>query len=175
LPPSLFWRVFLLNAALLVAAAVTLAFTPATISFPVRPHQLVVLGVGLVVVLAANALLLRVSLAPLRGLAELMRRVDLLVPGQRLEEEGARELRAVIETFNQMIDRLEVDLGVSDDGRLAMTIADDGRGIAHGVDREGGGIRGMRERALAVDARLEIRSRPGGGARVTVSAGFGRR
>lgn len=104
---SLFWRVFLLNAALLIAAAVVLAVSPATISFPVRPHQLVVLGIGLVVVLVGNALLLRISLAPLRELARVMRRIDLLVPGQRLDQGGAGELRAVIGTFNEMLSRLE--------------------------------------------------------------------
>jgi two-component system sensor histidine kinase UhpB len=107
LSSSLFWRVFVLNAALLIGAAVVLAASPATISFPVRPHQLLVLTIGLVVLLVANALLLRVSLAPLRELAELMRRIDLLVPGERLGEEGAGELRAVIGTFNEMLARLE--------------------------------------------------------------------
>lgn len=104
---SLFWRVFMLNAALLIAAAVVLAYSPATVSFPVRPRQLLVLTVGLVLLLVTNALLLRISLAPLRELARLMRRIDLLVPGQRLDEEGAGELRAVTGTFNEMLARLE--------------------------------------------------------------------
>jgi two-component system, NarL family, sensor histidine kinase UhpB len=108
-PPSLFWQVFLVNAVLLIAAAVVLAVSPATVSFPVTRHQVVVLGLGLLAVLTANALLLHISLRPLRRLVRLMRRIDLLLPGQRLRAGGARELRTVIETFNQMLDRLELE------------------------------------------------------------------
>lgn len=311
-PPSLFWRVFLLNAALLIGAAVVLAVSPATVSFPIRPHQVYVLACGLAVVLAANALLLRISLAPLRELARLMRRIDLLVPEARLQEVGAAELRAVIGTFNEMLARLELerrssssrvvgnqeeerrqiarelhdevgqgltavllqlknladdapadlqselanaqtvvrqnldevqriarrlrpsvldDLGLPYaihslldvlensapfmverwvdldlpklpapvelalfrvaqesltnvvrhagatrleltllpvDGRVELVIRDDGRGMIYAPDLEGGGIRGMRERALAIDARLQIRSHPGEGTGVSV-------
>ena len=106
-PRSLFWRVFLVNATLLIVAAVVLALSPATISFPVRRNQVLVLTVSLATLLAANAALLRVSLSPLRELARLMRRVDLLTPGERLGEQGASELRVLITTFNQMLARLE--------------------------------------------------------------------
>lgn len=106
---SLYLRVFLVNAALLVIAAIVLAATPATVSFPVRPDQVLMLAVGLAVLLAANALLLRVSLGPLRDLTQLMRRIDLLVPGERLHEDGPGELRDVIASFNEMLDRLELE------------------------------------------------------------------
>lgn len=313
-PPSLFWQVFVVNAVLLVAAAVVLAISPATISFPVTPHQLYVLAVGLLVVLAANALLLRFSLAPLRQLVRLMRRIDLLLPGERLKARGAQELRIVVETFNQMLDRLElerqasssrsldalegerrrladelhdqigqgltallfqlknaieeappalavqlaevrelaretldevrriaralrptvlddlglgyalesladafersgdfdlvrrialdpprlgpevelalyriaqealtnalrhadasaveIELAVVDGERVWLAIRDDGRGMVYAPDLESGDIRGMRERALAADADLEIRSRPGRGTTITVT------
>lgn len=108
-PSSLFWRVFAVNAALLIVATVVLAVSPATVSFPVKRNQALVLALGLLAILAANAVLLRISLAPLRDLAKLMRRIDLLRPGQRLDVEGARELRAVVGTFNQMLDRLEFE------------------------------------------------------------------
>ena len=68
---------------------------------------------GLLVILLANALLLRVSLGPLRRLAQLMRRIDLLRPGQRLDVEGAREVRTLVTTFNQMLDRLELERQLS--------------------------------------------------------------
>jgi two-component system sensor histidine kinase UhpB len=45
-------------------------------------------------------------------------------------------------------------------GQLTLRIADDGRG---GVRKEGAGIRGMRERALLIGARLTVDSPPGGG------------
>jgi two-component system sensor histidine kinase UhpB len=320
LPLSLFWRVFVLNAALLIGAGVVLAVSPATISFPVRPHQLFVLTIGLVVLLVANALLLRISLAPLRELARLMRRIDLLMPGERLDEGGAGELRTVIGTFNEMLARLEWerrssssrtvggqeeerrqiarelhdevgqgltavllqlktlaadapdtlqpglanaqtvvrgnldevrriarqlrptvldDLGLAyavhslldvfeetgpltiereimlemptlppavelalfriaqesltnvlrhanatrvtvalraiADERIELVVSDNGRGMVYAADLEGGGIRGMRERTLAVDARLQIRSQPGKGTDVSVTVPVGAR
>jgi two-component system sensor histidine kinase UhpB len=45
------------------------------------------------------------------------------------------------------------------DGRVVLAVADNGRGIGE-LTREGG-LAGMRERAMLIDARLEIRS-PGG-------------
>jgi two-component system, NarL family, sensor histidine kinase UhpB len=65
---ALFWRLFLLTALVLVAAAVGLVLTPATVSAPVSIEEMVVLVVGLAVLLTANAVLLRASLRPLDGL-----------------------------------------------------------------------------------------------------------
>jgi two-component system sensor histidine kinase UhpB len=56
------------------------------------------------------------------------------------------------------------------DGRVRLAVSDDGRGMLYAVDVEGGGIRGMRERAVAVGADLRIESRPGGGTTVIVVA-----
>ena len=63
---SLFWRVFLLNAALLVAAGVALALAPVTISTPVEMLEEVVLGAGILLLLAMNYALLRPTFKPLR-------------------------------------------------------------------------------------------------------------
>ena len=57
---SLFWRVFIANAALLVAAAVALGLSPATISWPIAVTEAVVLGGGLAAMLIVNGRLLRV-------------------------------------------------------------------------------------------------------------------
>ncbi|WP_345149644.1 hypothetical protein [Nonomuraea rubra] len=54
-----------------------LAISPATVSAPVVWAEVPVLVIGLAVMLAANALLLRRSLAPLDALTTLMQRVDL--------------------------------------------------------------------------------------------------
>jgi two-component system sensor histidine kinase UhpB len=60
---------------------------------------------------------------------------------------------------------VEVTLGTR--GReLVLSVADDGVGIAHGAD--GTGLRGMRERALLVGGRLDVRRRDGGGTEVTL-------
>jgi two-component system sensor histidine kinase UhpB len=118
-PSSLYWRVFVVNALLLLVATVLLALSPATVSFPLEARQGLVLGIGLLVVLAANAVLLRLSLAPLGRLARLMRRVDLLEPGERLPTAGGREIAALIANFNDMLGRLEAERQASSSRSLA--------------------------------------------------------
>lgn len=63
---SLYWRIFLLNAAVLVTA-VLLLLGPVTVSTPVLFGEAVVLLAGLAAMLVANAALLRIGLAPLGG------------------------------------------------------------------------------------------------------------
>ncbi|HEY3542473.1 MAG TPA: histidine kinase [Gaiellaceae bacterium] len=311
-PSSLFWRVFLVNATLVTVAAVVLAVSPVTVSDPATTRQLIFLAIGLVVLLLSNVALLRVSLRPLERLTQLMGRIDVLMPGERLRVDGVSELNVVSEAFNEMMERLERerrassrravdrdegerrrlaselhdqvgqgltalllqlksvsaeipaplrpelleaqtiarenldevrriarrlrpttldDLGLpyalqaladaaeeqteavvsrrietsvprlSEDAELALyriaqealtnsirhsqaaairielaavdrsvrlSVHDDGRGMLYAADVEGGGIRGIRERAIAAGAQLAIASRPGGGTSVTV-------
>jgi two-component system sensor histidine kinase UhpB len=61
--------------------------------------------------------------------------------------------------------RAEVRLELAG-GRPRLEIDDDGRGVPDG--REGGGIRGMRERAVLIGAALRVHESPLGGARVTL-------
>jgi two-component system, NarL family, sensor histidine kinase UhpB len=51
-------------------------------------------------------------------------------------------------------------------GRVVLTVADDGRGLRGGVGEDGSGIRGMRERALLVGGDLRVGPRAGGGTEV---------
>ena len=81
---TLFWRVALINAAVLAVAVVALVFSPATVSAHVRVTELAVLVAGALALLAVNVLLLRRVFAPLRELTSLMRRVDPLNPGRRI-------------------------------------------------------------------------------------------
>jgi two-component system sensor histidine kinase UhpB len=115
---SLFRRVFLLNAALLVAAGVLVALSPITVSTPVKVFDEVVLGVGLLLLLVANYVLLRPAFKPLERLAERMRNVDLLRPGRRLEPSGSPEIVELVRTFNEMLERLETERRES--GRRAL-------------------------------------------------------
>ena len=69
---SLFWRVFLLNPGLLVVAGVLLALSPVTISAPVKVLEEVALGIGILVLLVANYVMLRPAFKPLERLAERM-------------------------------------------------------------------------------------------------------
>lgn len=110
---SLFWRIFLLNAAVFVAAFVLLVVAPVTVSNPALPTEVVVLAAGLVAMLVANAALVRIGLAPLVRLNRSMSTVDLLRPGNRLAVTGHAEIADVIRTFNTMLDRLEAERAAS--------------------------------------------------------------
>lgn len=63
---SLFWRIFLLNAAVLITATGLLLLGPVTVSTPVLLTEAAILTAGLAAMLIANAALLRIGLAPLR-------------------------------------------------------------------------------------------------------------
>ena len=104
---SLYWRVFAVNASILVVAVTLLIVTPVTINATPTHGQLVVLAGGLLVMLVANAWLVRFSLRPLRRLSDLMSVVDVLEPGRRLDPAATAEVAAVISTFNSTLDRLE--------------------------------------------------------------------
>ena len=105
---SLFWRVFAINTAVLVIAAVALAVSPATVSARIHLSEVVVLAVGVAIVLAANLVLMRRVFGPLERLTALMHRVDPLAPGERVEvDHPAAEVAELSVAFNDMLDRLE--------------------------------------------------------------------
>ena len=106
-PLSVFWRVFAVNAGLLGVLAALLLFSPVEIDAPIKPIQALIVVLGLVGTLAANAYLLRRALAPLERLAQRMETVDLLRPGQRLQVLRKDEISRVVIAFNRMLDRLE--------------------------------------------------------------------
>jgi two-component system, NarL family, sensor histidine kinase UhpB len=116
---ALFWRLLSLNALVLVTAAAVLAVSPLTVSAPVLLTEVSVLAAGLVLMLVATAVLLRASLRPLDGLAELMARVDLLRPGERLAVRGNGDVAHLVHAFNDMLDRLESERGTSTAQALA--------------------------------------------------------
>jgi two-component system sensor histidine kinase UhpB len=105
---SLYWRVLVINAAILAAAALLLALTPFTIDYPIRSTHAVVLAGGVLLSVLANGLLLRFGLAPLERLKTAMREADVLRPGHRLRAaSGVAELNEVVLAFNDMLSRLE--------------------------------------------------------------------
>lgn len=110
---SLYWRNFALNAAVLGSATALLLWAPVTVSVPVVLTEALVLVAGLAVMLAANAALLRISMAPLDRLARMMTTVDLLRPGQRLPAHGRGRTAELIRSFNTMIERLERERATS--------------------------------------------------------------
>jgi two-component system, NarL family, sensor histidine kinase UhpB len=103
----LLWRVFAINATLLVIATLVILLARERIHASLAFVEGVDVAVGLVLMLTANLFLLRQTLRPVDRLVERMRTVDLLRPGQRLVEEGGPEVGHLVRVFNQMLDRLE--------------------------------------------------------------------
>ena len=64
---TLFWRVALINAAVLAVAVVALVFSPATVSAHVRVTEIAVLVAGALALMAVNVLLLRRVFVPARA------------------------------------------------------------------------------------------------------------
>jgi two-component system, NarL family, sensor histidine kinase UhpB len=62
-----------------------------------------------------------------------------------------------------------VTLRRREDGGVALTVSDDGRGFAFEESERGLGIGGMRERALLIGGELTIESRPGAGTTVRLA------
>ncbi len=99
----LFWRLFVPNAAVLLAACIVLMVEPAN-------GRVVALVGGLTILLTVNVILMRWAFAPLSRLASLMHRVDPLAPGRRLPALGpASEVSRLTAAFNEMLDRLETE------------------------------------------------------------------
>ncbi|MFD3823463.1 histidine kinase [Streptomyces sp. NPDC058625] len=132
----LFWRIFLLNAVVLIVATVLL-LGPVTVSTPVLLTEALVLTVGLAAMLGANALLLRVGLAPLQRVTRAMSTTDLLRPGQRPEVAGRGEIAELISTYNTMLDRLEDERAASS-ARALSAQEDERRRIAQELHDEVG-------------------------------------
>jgi two-component system sensor histidine kinase UhpB len=133
----LLWRVFMINAALLVLGSVLLAVTPASVHSSIALVDAIELFSGVAVMLIANLLLLRPIVEPIDRLVRRMRTVDLLRPGQRLAGGGGLEVDALVDTFNQMVDRLEAERQES--GRRALDAQESERlRIAQGLHDEVG-------------------------------------
>jgi two-component system sensor histidine kinase UhpB len=106
---SLLWRVFAANAIVFVIAVATLAWTPVTVHRVATPSELVVLGIGLVLMLTFDLLLLQRAFGPLKRLASTMEAADSsLGRGHADSYDGASaEVRALGEALREMLDRLE--------------------------------------------------------------------
>jgi two-component system sensor histidine kinase UhpB len=106
---SLFWRVLVVNVAVLGFAALLLIATPVRITPKIAAAEAAIVLAGFVAMAALSYVLLRGALSPLRRLAAVMAEVDPLRPGRRLDEREAQytEIIAVTRAFNAMLDRLE--------------------------------------------------------------------
>lgn len=123
---SLLWRIFLGNAVVLGGATMALVLSPATVSFPVAAREALVLGVGLVVMLALNYVLLRRAVAPLARLTDVMAEIDPLSPGRRSQvPEATAEVAALAGAVDEMLGRLERER--RDSARRALAAQEDER------------------------------------------------
>lgn len=104
----LFWRVLALNAAVVTTMAVAIAVVLPAPFAHIAPDDAIILAVTLLVTLVANTLLLRGALDPLTRLPALLRRVDPLQSGERLQVPNApSEATELAQAYNQMLDHLE--------------------------------------------------------------------
>lgn len=109
-PLSLFWRLFAVYAAVGAVAVSVLVVAPISVSVPTASREILVLLVGFAIALVVFLVVLRRVLAPLERLTRLMRRIDPLMPGRRLETVGGdAEVVALTNAFNEMLDRLETE------------------------------------------------------------------
>ena len=105
---TLFRRLFLAFALVLGVAVAVLVLAPITVSVPTALRELAIILAGFVVMLLLLRVLLQRALAPLERLTAVMRTIDPLTPGQRLDAADAdQEVAALAEAFNDMLDRLE--------------------------------------------------------------------
>lgn len=151
----LLWRVFAINAGLLLVGTLVLAFSAGRIKTSLAVVETLDVVAVLVIMLTANLLLLRPTVAPIDRLVERMRTVDLLRPGQRLPEEGGLEVVEMVQAFNQMLDRLEAERRESSHRALAAQEAERLR-IARGLHDEVGQV--LTGVLLQIDALAEADS-----------------
>ena len=105
----LFWRVFLANAAILLAGILALALTPLSVSKHKTVPDIAVLLGGLVLMIVANWLILRPLFRPLERLAGQMEEADVLRGGQRVPVDSTGEVGALEQAYNAMMERLETE------------------------------------------------------------------
>lgn len=104
---SLYWKVCLINGAVLCAATAVLLLSPARVSRQVVVSEAIVLVVGLALVLVVTALLLRSALAPVDRVIRAMDTVRLDGAGATLETAGDGPGARLARSYVAMLERLE--------------------------------------------------------------------
>ncbi len=116
---SLYWKVCLINGAVLCAGAAVLMLSPASVSRQVVVSEAIVLVVGLGLVLVLTAVLLRTALGPVDRVIQEMGTVRLGGEGQRIEVSGDGPGAQLARSYHAMLDRLESERRASDAQAIA--------------------------------------------------------
>lgn len=124
---SLYWKVCLINGAVLCAGATVLMLSPASVSRQVLVSEAVGLVVGLGLVLALTAVLLRAALGPVDRVIREMATVRLGGVGQRIDTAGRGPGGQLVRSYHAMLDRLETERRTSNAQALAAQEAERGR------------------------------------------------
>ena len=148
--PSLLWRIFLVNAGVLLAASTALVLTPVTVSSPATAGEVAAIASGLVLMLLLNLLLVRRAFAPLLRLAHDMERFDPLEPGHRVSvPESDAEVAGLARAYNRMVERLEIERRESAGHAVRIQEAERGRVARELHDQVGQSLTAM---LLQIDA-----------------------
>lgn len=104
---TLLQRVIAGNALVVLVGALILAVSPATISARITVEEALLLAAGAAAAMAANVLLMRRALAPLRALTDEMAAVEPLRPAPaRAPRAGVPEVAALARAHDAMLERL---------------------------------------------------------------------
>lgn len=153
---SLYWKVSLINGAVLGAGVLVLALAPVSVSRRVVVSEALVLVIGLSLVLLVTAILLRQALTPIDRVIREMATVQLGGTGRRLEATGTGPGAQLVRSYHAMLDRLESERRSSNAAALAAQEAERHR-IAHELHDQIGqsltvvllGLKQMEDRAPA--------------------------
>jgi two-component system sensor histidine kinase UhpB len=116
---SLYWKVWLINGAVLGVGTLVLLLSPASVSRRAVLSEVVVLVVGLGLMLVLNAALLRSALAPVDRVIRAMATAQLGGPAPRLEAHGNSSGARLVRSYHAMLDRLDLEQRTSNARALA--------------------------------------------------------
>ena len=119
--PTLFWRVFLVNAAILVGDGLLLALAPPVVNSPPTIGDALVIVAGLSLMLIVTYTLMHQAFGPLHRLRERVAGVQRLDSDQHLPDDSSvREVADLTRAFNEMLIRLDDERQRSDAQTLAV-------------------------------------------------------
>ncbi len=115
----LYWRVCVINGLVFLLAALVLIVSPATVSAAPTASEVLVLVAGVTAIAVLNALLIRSSLAPIDKLTDQIKDVNVEKPGQQMAVPGDRTVRALVQAFNDLLQRVQQERRTSNARALA--------------------------------------------------------